>query len=625
MKKVKKFLQIQDSRQNISIKEEKLLRGDIMLKLFKKLPILYQLLSLVLTTIVIMLLIVSATYFQTNSIINENNKNATVQIIHQYDNELTAKSDLVFKIILNVFNNDIVQKYILSNSVLDKFNMREDMKNVMFNSMSIYEDILDIAIISSDGNDYDLKGYTNTIRNAVEKIKANKTVYYTGFKKLELISNQPQDCILAITSLSSTLMNGSYGKEIGKIVVVLDANKLSSNIINESNGTSVKYYILDSDKHLYPQNNILNNNLLERKNFDELMHDKAINVILNKTNYIVNLNGINAINLKIVSLIPKNEILDKTKKLRYIDSAIFLIALIILGAVSLIVVNNIIIPLNNLVNFMKDLKEDKYKALKNDIKLDGYAEIEIMAEQFNNMLTEIDTLNKNLINKNKSVYELELGKKESQLGYLKSQINPHFLYNTLESIKGIAGYRGVPEIRDMTQCLADIFRYSIKGSDMVLLEQEVDIVKAYISIQQIRFSDRFVVEYGFSEEALKCLVPKMILQPLIENAIYHGLELKYDAGLLKVGAVLLENGNVNICIQDNGIGIDTARMQMINKEIEKIYFNQLSTENDVGIGLVNVNKRIKLTYGEEYGMKIQSKSGEGTRINLIFPGGPKDD
>lgn len=153
---------------------------------------------------------------------------------------------------------------------------------------------------------------------------------------------------------------------------------------------------------------------------------------------------------------------------------------------------------------MNEIKLGKPKSLQKRINLQGYAEIIVMANEFNEMLDEVDELTHRLLESNTRLYEAELVKKQSELAYLQSQINPHFLYNTLESIKGIAADEGVDKIYNMTKALALVFRYSIKGTDMVPLREELTIIKSFIFIQKIRFGNRFEVKYRFPEAILEC-------------------------------------------------------------------------------------------------------------------------
>ncbi|MBD0382805.1 histidine kinase [Paenibacillus sp. WST5] len=200
----------------------------------------------------------------------------------------------------------------------------------------------------------------------------------------------------------------------------------------------------------------------------------------------------------------------------------------------LYVSNNILQPLKKFMRLMGEVSLGEKKHLSKRITVDGYAEMIIMASRFNEMLAEIEKLTDHLLESKRVLYETELIKRRAELSFLQSQINPHFLYNTLESIKGLAVRQNSSQIFELTKALSLFFRYSIKGPDMISLEEELSIIKNYIFIHQIRFGNRLQVEYDIRTECLGCLVPKMILQPIVENAIKHGIEPLERTGLLVI-------------------------------------------------------------------------------------------
>ncbi|WP_337588339.1 sensor histidine kinase [Paenibacillus gorillae] len=195
-------------------------------------------------------------------------------------------------------------------------------------------------------------------------------------------------------------------------------------------------------------------------------------------------------------------------------------------------------------------------------------------------------------------------------------MNPHFLYNTLEVITGIAAVEKQDKIKKMTRSLSSIFRYSIKGTDEVELGQEIQMIKSYVQIQQIRFADRFTVHYSFTDEALRHSVPKMILQPLVENAVYHGIETTLKPCRLEIEGFVDDGGTLIIDIKDDGVGIEAERLEEIRRMLDQPRSGFDDPSGWQSIGLVNVNNRIRLMFGEEYGMRIDSANGEGTHIRL---------
>ncbi|MBA4698317.1 MAG: sensor histidine kinase [Ruminococcus sp.] len=218
-------------------------------------------------------------------------------------------------------------------------------------------------------------------------------------------------------------------------------------------------------------------------------------------------------------------------------------------------------------------------------------------------------------------YDEESAKK-SELIALQNQINPHFLYNTLDSIRGQALIDGVEEIADMTEALSAFFRYSIsRKGNLVRLRDEIRNVDNYMKIQQFRFEDKFILEKKIecSEQALGCYVPKMILQPIIENAIFHGLELLEGQG--KITLRIEETvSKIRIQIADKGKGISDKQLRSLNEQF--ITPGGQDTKGRFekrGIALNNVNERIQLYFGKEYGLYIRSAVNLGTQVDITIP------
>lgn len=221
-------------------------------------------------------------------------------------------------------------------------------------------------------------------------------------------------------------------------------------------------------------------------------------------------------------------------------------------------------------------------------------------------------------------YTADILKKEAELKALQSQINPHFLYNVLDGIRGHAMAEGVVELAEMTEALSKIFRYSVSHwENEVTLESEIINVKSYFKIQQYRFNNRFdfqIIIEDDEDETLACKLPKLALQPIIENAIYHGLETKLDKGLVTIRTKLTEN-QLLIEISDDGVGTSQEILDKINNSFSN--WKTIETEKNktagMGIALTNVNSRIKMMYGEEYGLHMYSTEGFGAMIEILLP------
>ena len=256
---------------------------------------------------------------------------------------------------------------------------------------------------------------------------------------------------------------------------------------------------------------------------------------------------------------------------------------------------------------------------------DGKDEISSMIRNYNRMVERtnglIETVYKNKIREQ----EILVGRKNAELLALHSQINPHFLYNTLESIRSEALIAGLVSVADMTEALATFFRYTIsKVENLVSVEEELQNCMTYFKIQQYRFGDRLQlsVECDPEEKAAiySCRIPKLTLQPILENSIIHGTECKLGTGHIRILLEMTESCLL-LCISDDGNGMEERKVADINERLQKSGGILATGESETkgGIALVNVNNRIHLLFGEEYGIHVYSMPEIGTDVKIRIP------
>lgn len=220
---------------------------------------------------------------------------------------------------------------------------------------------------------------------------------------------------------------------------------------------------------------------------------------------------------------------------------------------------------------------------------------------------------------------LSLSKKQAEYLALQNQINPHFLYNTLEGIRSEAIIAGLDGVAEMTEALATFFRYTISNLDhLVTLEDELANIENYYVIQQYRFGDRLSLSIEYDDddemESLACMLPKLTLQPIVENSIYHGLEEKTGKGRLTIRITRTEQ-RLLITVSDDGVGMKEETLNELNRKLSTASMEdvQVHAEKRGGIAVVNVNNRIRLLFGEEYGLYFYSTPGVGTDVEITLP------
>ncbi len=218
--------------------------------------------------------------------------------------------------------------------------------------------------------------------------------------------------------------------------------------------------------------------------------------------------------------------------------------------------------------------------------------------------------------------QAELDQKRQKLQALESQINPHFLYNTLDTFRGLALEQGNRELSDMIEALSQMFKYSVKyEAEMVNINAELDYLKHYIQLQQMRFPGRFTYEEHLECDPANLLLepcPRFVLQPIVENAIRHGLRDVRKGGHIIV-TMGIRRKDFFILVEDNGCGMDMTEVSLLNQRLERISEETAETNEKAGIGIENVNRRIKMFCGEEYGLRVNSNLGTGTQVEVSLP------
>ena len=220
---------------------------------------------------------------------------------------------------------------------------------------------------------------------------------------------------------------------------------------------------------------------------------------------------------------------------------------------------------------------------------------------------------------------INTSKKQAEYLALQNQINPHFLYNTLEGIRGEALHAGLDHVAKMTEALATFFRYTISNAEqLVTLEDELANIENYCIIQQYRFEERLNLNIEMDPEdenvILKYKIPKLTLQPIVENAIYHGIERKIGIGHIFIKLKTTKKRLI-ITISDDGLGMKADRLKELNRKLNSISFDYIKTDREIkgGIAMINVSRRIKLLFGEEYGICIYSTLNAGTDVEITLP------
>lgn len=312
--------------------------------------------------------------------------------------------------------------------------------------------------------------------------------------------------------------------------------------------------------------------------------------------------------LTVASVIPYSTLNQQSNFIWQINFVLSLIVLLTAFFLFVIVSHFLDKPIQKLHTAIKEVKGGDFST---QVNIPGTHEIAQIGNAFNDMVININELIQ-------QKYEMNLLRKQAELTLLQNQINPHFLYNTLASIMNVSERGEREKTSLMIQNLSDIFRYNLsKGDPIVKLQDELQQIRRYLELQEARYAGRYQVIYDVSPEVLQCRIPRFTLQPVVENAIYHGLEQISKPGEIVITARKFENV-LNIYISDNGNGIPPSQLSEMNALLSD-WNDTTSTVESARVGIYNVNARIKLYFGREYGIKITSRAGNGTTVKLTVP------
>lgn len=392
-------------------------------------------------------------------------------------------------------------------------------------------------------------------------------------------------------------------------VLLLDISyaSLQQLLDNVTLGNGGYLYMISSSGELiyHPQMQLIDSGLADENlevaaayrdgNYEEIYRGEKRDVIIKSVGYT---------GWKIVGVNPEKGLTLNNLKTNLFLVFIIALILFILTMINAYISSRITIPIHRLEKSVNELEEGK---LDTEVYIGGSYEIRHLGRSIDMMAKRIQNLMDDIVSEHES-------KRKSEFDTLQSQINPHFLYNTLDIIVWMIENEQKNEAVKVVTALARFFRISLsKGKSIIPVRDEIEHVRNYLMIQQKRFKNKFIYRIDSEPDVLELASLKLMLQPLVENAIYHGMEFMDGDGMIDIRAYL-ENGDLWFTIRDNGLG-------MTQEQVDSLLTEQahITSRKGSGIGVKNVNERIRLYFGEEYGLSIESEPDEGTRILIHLP------
>ncbi|WP_209847242.1 sensor histidine kinase [Paenibacillus sediminis] len=390
-------------------------------------------------------------------------------------------------------------------------------------------------------------------------------------------------------------------------VLLVDVNFKTIDEISKkvSLGKKGYIYIIDSLGNIvyHPQQQLIYAGL-KYENLEQVLSYSYGSYVDHSTgeSRLITIKTVEPIGWKVVGVAYTDEILTTKQDLNQFIFWVLVVVILLVLLISIYMSAKISRPIKMLEKSVKKVEQGDFNTR---INVKGAYEVEQLSHQFNLMIGRIGQLMDQII------YEQE-AKRKSELDVLQSQINPHFLYNTLNSVIRFAQREKKEEVITMINSLSKFFRISLsKGKNIITVQDELEHVRNYLVIQNMRYKNKFQYKIEAEEKALSCLTLKLILQPIVENAIVHGIEMMADEGFIHI-SVNIVGDKLLFQVTDNGLGMSEETMQ-------QLLTGHLKSEHGSSVGVKNVHERIRLYYGDEYGLQFESELEEGTTVCIWIP------
>ncbi len=566
--------------------------------------------SVLILSALLVFLFVSLNYTQ-DRILN-NSISYTTQIIDLINHDIDSYIDYMENISLLVSNNNDVQQYLFAQTTSPEqqktlYGRIQAQFKTVIESRS---DISNIVVFSNSGRSIVNTG--NEVLNeyislydlewAMEAIKRDDGTSLSSSHVQNMIRNKYQ----WVVTLSRAIRNPYTNERAGLFFIDLNYDIISDLCENNSMGDMGYIYILDEEGNViyHPQQQLIYSGLKEER-IQEVLKSDSRYFVTNEGDHsrLYTISKSEKTGWTVVGVAYTAELMkgkEETQLIYLLTTGILLAVAVI---IAIVMSSTITKPIKVLKDSMKEVEKGNFESA--NIELHSKNEIGSLSNSFNVMTQEIQNLmEQNIVEQRQ--------KRKSELKALQSQINPHFLYNTLDSIIWMAEGGKTKEVVLMTSSLAKLMRQSFSNqAETVSIDKEIEYVRSYLTIQKMRYKDKLEFEISIDESIRHAEIVKLVLQPIVENAIYHGIKYKDEIGLIRIEG-FEKDGKILIMIKDNGAGMDKETVEHILEEKKENYRSN-------GVGIYNVHMRLQLYYGPDYGIKYESRLGAGTIVTVTIP------
>lgn len=554
----------------------------------------------------------------TKNTIYENSVNYSSQIIKQVNYDIDSYMEYLLNISSIVAKSSDVSEYLYNESQTEE-QMNEERQRILSQFVTIRDsrnDIYNIAAVANNGRSVLNDGSDNFTGYINIKNESWYRAALSSSKGIAISSSHVQNAIQEsykwVITLSRALVNYKTGENDGVFFVDLNYSAISELCNNNSLGDKGYIFILDENGNIvyHPKQQLMYGGLMT-ENIQQIMSSRSDHFLTKGGDKLYTISKSDITGWTVVGAVYTSELMKNNKQAQMLYFLVAAVLLLGVTVISSIISREITKPIRQLRDSMSLVEKGRFDKANVDVTAEN--EVGSLGKSFNVMTERIHTLME------QNVYE-QKQKRKSELKALQAQINPHFLYNTLDSIIWMSEAGKNEEVVLMTSALAKLLRQSISNDkEEVSVGEEMDYVRSYLTIQKMRYKDKLEYSIEMSPEINHVRIIKLALQPIVENAIYHGLKYKETKGNISIDGYKLGR-KAYITIADDGVGMDEETLAHI--------FDEKQQEHKTnGVGVPNVQKRLQLYYGEEYGISYISRKGAGTVATITVPleGGTNDE
>lgn len=551
----------------------------------------------------------------------------TQQIIGQISINVDTYLDELFRLNLAPYYNDEIMHELEQGytTEAENLNKKRIIETFLASVMTLpRSEILRVYILT----DLHLYSYTRTPYDMKEYNYYQDTDWY----KRAIHSSTP-----IFVPVHSEKVFGEKPSQIFSIVQRIRSKEDNSKVIAvikvDANYTGIKsicdrvhlkekgsLFIVDNNKNIIYRNNQLNKkDIIDSLDMSYFDHDGDYRQTIDSKKYIINVASLKSSDLKVIAINSVSELNKAAKAISNMTILLALFGMLFALLILFVFVQNFFKPLFNIISLMKVVQKGD---LSVSVEAKNNDEIGYLAKSFNKMILQLNVIMDRNTQLVKEVYESRYLQKEAQYNILCGQIKPHFLYNTLNTVSLLIKCRNTKGAVQSIEKLSYYLRGIMNADKNIPLSTEIDIVDSYLGILKARYGDNLSYDINISHDYSDYLIPALTLQPIVENAIIHGCEVKRGQSMINLYSTSNDD-KLLLHIKDNGIGIEESVLNKLNDDLSKVTSaeEEDTPSNSIteSIGLINVNKRIKLKYGDQYGILIYSSETEGTHVILSLP------